>query len=70
MSALLLFSGQHITRVPVLGGKEVDLYKLFNQVVRRGGILQVVVGRLWREISRELELPPSVKCDAYVLRTQ
>ena len=70
ISTLLLFSEKPITIVPTLDKKELDLYKLFTLVVQRGGLFQVVKGKLWREITKELELSPGIRNDAYNLRTQ
>ena len=64
------FSEKPITIVPTLDKKELDLYKLFTLVVQRGGLFQVVKGKLWREITKELELSPGIRNDAYNLRTQ
>ena len=66
----LLFPGQSITRVPVFDKKDLDLYRLFNLVVQRGGVLQVVNRKLWREITRELELSANITSAAFTLRNQ
>lgn len=40
-------------RVPQVAGRELNLYKLYTEVVRRGGYDHVSNAKLWREIVNE-----------------
>lgn len=57
-----------VKRIPLLGGKELDLYHLYNKVQSLGGSARVTEERLWGEISRSFNLPPSVTSASYACR--
>lgn len=61
--------GTPITRLPVLAGKNLDLFELYKQVCSRGGMLEVINKKLWQDVIRGLKLP-TVTSGAYTLRTQ
>ena len=46
-------------KVPQIGGKELDLYELYQAVIRRGGAQKVSNNKMWKEIVNEFDLPPS-----------
>lgn len=48
----------------------LDLYKLFRLVVEKGGLVEVINKKIWREIIKGLSLPASVTSAAFTLRTQ
>ena len=48
----------------------LDLYKLYNLVVQKGGLVQVITRKIWREITKGLNLPSSITSAAFTLRTQ
>ena len=48
----------------------LDLYELFNKVVEKGGLVEVINKKQWQEIIRELRLPSSITSAAFTLRTQ
>ena len=48
----------------------LDLYELFNRVVERGGLVEVIHKKQWQEIIREMRLPSSITSAAFTLRTQ
>ena len=48
----------------------LDLYKLYQLVVAQGGLVEVINKKLWREITRGLDLPSSITSAAFTLRTQ
>ena len=50
--------------------KVLDLYELYNLVVARGGLVEVINKKQWQEIIRELRLPSSITSAAFTLRTQ
>lgn len=48
----------------------LDLYQLYKLVVAHGGLVEVINKKLWREITKGLNLPPSITSAAFTLRTQ
>ena len=48
----------------------LDLYELFRLVVSKGGLVEVINKKLWREICKGLNLPSSITSAAFTLRTQ
>ncbi|VDL91543.1 unnamed protein product [Schistocephalus solidus] len=48
----------------------LDLYELYRLVVTRGGLVEVINKKLWREITKGLQLPSSITSAAFTLRTQ
>jgi hypothetical protein len=55
-------------KVPSLGGKELDLCKLYKAVVSRGGSNRVSNNKLWKEIVNEFEIPSSCTSASFTLR--
>merc|ERR1712223_444494 len=54
-----------------MGAKQVlDLYELYNLVVARGGLVEVINKKLWQEVIKGLGLPSSITSAAFTLRTQ
>lgn len=48
----------------------LDLYKLYKLVISKGGIVEVINKKLWREITKGLNLPSSITSAAFTLRSQ
>ncbi|KPJ03291.1 Protein dead ringer [Papilio xuthus] len=48
----------------------LDLYELYNLVIARGGLVEVINKKLWQEIIKGLRLPSSITSAAFTLRTQ
>jgi len=48
----------------------LDLYELYRLVVANGGLVEVINKKLWREITKGLNLPSSITSAAFTLRTQ
>ena len=48
----------------------LDLYELFRLVISKGGLVEVINKKLWREITKGLNLPSSITSAAFTLRTQ
>lgn len=60
--------GTPISRVPQMGGRELDLFLLYNSVTSLGG-LDEVVGRVgWGSVLASFNFPPSITNAAYTLR--
>lgn len=55
-------------KVPSIGGKELDLCKLFKAVFVRGGSQQVSSRKLWKEIVNEFQIPSSCTSASFTLR--
>ena len=48
----------------------LDLYRLYQLVVAKGGLVEVINKKLWREIAKGLNLPSTITSAAFTLRTQ
>jgi ARID/BRIGHT DNA binding domain len=55
-------------KVPSLGGRELDLCKLYKAVISRGGSHRVSNNKLWKEIVNEFEIPASCTSASFTLR--
>ncbi|KAF8560713.1 hypothetical protein P879_01341 [Paragonimus westermani] len=62
--------GTPVNRIPIMAKQVLDLYELFQLVVARGGLVEVINKKLWREITKGLNLPSSITSAAFTLRTQ
>lgn len=65
-----LFAGTPINRLPIMAKSVLDLYELYNLVIARGGLVDVINKKLWQEIIKGLHLPSSITSAAFTLRTQ
>jgi hypothetical protein len=55
-------------KVPSIGGKELDLCKLFKAAILRGGSQRVSNNKLWKEIVNQFEIPSSCTSASFTLR--
>ncbi|XP_022237248.1 AT-rich interactive domain-containing protein 3C-like isoform X2 [Limulus polyphemus] len=62
--------GTPVNRVPIMAKQVLDLYELYKLVVARGGLVEVINKKIWREITKGLNLPSSITSAAFTLRTQ
>ncbi|XP_077989553.1 protein dead ringer homolog [Glandiceps talaboti] len=62
--------GTPVNRIPIMAKQTLDLYELFKLVVSKGGLVEVINKKLWREITKGLNLPSSITSAAFTLRTQ
>ncbi|KAK7115720.1 hypothetical protein V1264_001540 [Littorina saxatilis] len=62
--------GSPVNRIPIMAKQTLDLYELFRLVVSKGGLVEVINKKLWREITKGLNLPSSITSAAFTLRTQ
>ncbi|KAJ8924492.1 hypothetical protein NQ315_007289 [Exocentrus adspersus] len=69
---MLIFfvAGTPINRLPIMAKSVLDLYELYNLVIARGGLVDVINKKLWQEIIKGLHLPSSITSAAFTLRTQ
>lgn len=65
-----VISGSPINRLPIMAKSVLDLYELYNLVIARGGLVDVINKKLWQEIIKGLHLPSSITSAAFTLRTQ
>jgi len=70
MLCVLMCSGTPVNRIPIMAKQTLDLYELFRLVVSKGGLVEVINKKLWREITKGLNLPSSITSAAFTLRTQ
>ncbi|ESQ36439.1 hypothetical protein EUTSA_v10007631mg [Eutrema salsugineum] len=54
--------------VPIIGGRDLDLHKLFVEVTSRGGINKILHERRWKEVTATFVFPPTATNASYVLR--
>uniref|UniRef100_A0A1B6JUY7 ARID domain-containing protein n=1 Tax=Homalodisca liturata TaxID=320908 RepID=A0A1B6JUY7_9HEMI len=62
--------GTPINRLPIMAKSVLDLFELYNLVIQRGGLVDVINKKLWQEIIKGLHLPSSITSAAFTLRTQ
>ena len=69
---MLLFqhTGTPVNRIPIMAKQVLDLYRLYKLVTEKGGLVEVINKKLWREITKGLHLPTSITSAAFTLRTQ
>ncbi|XP_077228760.1 high mobility group B protein 15-like [Tasmannia lanceolata] len=54
--------------VPTIGGKELDLHRLFVEVTSRGGLEKVIRDRRWKDITAVFSFPSTATNASFVLR--
>ncbi|XP_043576960.1 AT-rich interactive domain-containing protein 3A isoform X2 [Chiloscyllium plagiosum] len=62
--------GTPVNRIPIMAKQVLDLYMLYALVTEKGGLVEVINKKLWREITKGLNLPTSITSAAFTLRTQ
>ncbi|GMP64860.1 hypothetical protein CsSME_00025926 [Camellia sinensis var. sinensis] len=55
-------------KVPTMGGKALDLHRLFLEVTSRGGIEKVIKDRRWKEVISVFNFPSTITSASFVLR--
>ncbi|XP_064870456.1 AT-rich interactive domain-containing protein 3A-like [Oncorhynchus nerka] len=48
-----------VNRIPIMAKQVLDLYMLYKLVTEKGGLVEVINKKIWREITRGLNLPTS-----------
>ena len=56
-------------KVPQIGGKELNLCKLFKAAILRGGFQRVTNNKLWKEIVNQFEIPSSCTSASFTLKS-
>ncbi|KAG9448853.1 hypothetical protein H6P81_008818 [Aristolochia fimbriata] len=54
--------------IPTIGGKALDLHRLFVEVTSRGGLEQVIRDRKWRDVIALFSFPSTITNASFVLR--
>ncbi|XP_057959686.1 high mobility group B protein 15 [Malania oleifera] len=54
--------------IPIIGGKELDLHRLFVEVTSRGGIEKIIRERRWKEVTAVFSFPSTATNASFVLR--
>ncbi|XP_061452043.1 AT-rich interactive domain-containing protein 3C [Rhineura floridana] len=62
--------GTPVNRIPIMAKQVLDLYTLYRLVTEKGGLVDVINKKIWREITKGLNLPTSITSAAFTLRTQ
>eukprot|EP00767_Chilomastix_cuspidata_P002984 gnl/Chilomastix_cuspidata/3106.p1 GENE.gnl/Chilomastix_cuspidata/3106~~gnl/Chilomastix_cuspidata/3106.p1 ORF type:complete len:798 (-),score=330.59 gnl/Chilomastix_cuspidata/3106:1583-3976(-) len=62
--------GYPLKKLPIIGGKKLNIYQLFVKVQQKGGLNAVIKRKLFKSIGKELQIPPSVTNVGYVLKTK
>ena len=65
-----VYSGTPVNRIPIMAKQILDLYRLYKLVTEKGGLVEVINKKIWREITKGLNLPTSITSAAFTLRTQ
>lgn len=66
----LSLEGTPVNRIPIMAKQVLDLYTLYRLVTDKGGLVEVINKKIWREITKGLNLPTSITSAAFTLRTQ
>ena len=54
--------------IPIIGGRELDLHRLFVEVTSRGGIEKIIKDRKWKEVTLVFNFPSTATNASFVLR--
>ncbi|XP_068666862.1 high mobility group B protein 15-like [Aristolochia californica] len=54
--------------VPTIGGRELDLHRLFVEVTSRGGIDKIIKDRRWKDVTAVFSFPSTATNASFVLR--
>lgn len=54
--------------VPIIGGRELDLHRLFVKVTSQGGIEKVIADRRWRQVTGAFSFPSTATNASFILR--
>ncbi|KAK6138523.1 hypothetical protein DH2020_027726 [Rehmannia glutinosa] len=54
--------------IPIVGGRDLDLHRLFVEVTSRGGIAKVLKDKKWKEVTSVFSFPSSATNASFILR--
>ncbi|KAL9240113.1 hypothetical protein vseg_014370 [Gypsophila vaccaria] len=54
--------------IPIIGGRDLDLHKLFVEVTSRGGVEKILNEKRWKEVTLTFNFPSTATNASFVLR--
>ncbi|KAK9725787.1 hypothetical protein RND81_05G169400 [Saponaria officinalis] len=54
--------------IPIIGGRDLDLHKLFVEVTSRGGVDKILKEKRWKEVTSTFNFPSTATNASFVLR--
>ena len=60
--------GKESFKYPIVSGKNLDLYKLYNEVIKRGGYQAVFDNKQWKDVVCTLDLPSSCTSASFTVK--
>ncbi|KAM3143229.1 hypothetical protein pb186bvf_004561 [Paramecium bursaria] len=57
-----------VMKIPQIGGRELEVYKLYKAVTKRGGLKVVSSNKLWKEIVDQFQFPATCTSASFTLR--
>ena len=60
--------GKESFKYPIVSGKNLDLYKLYKEVIKRGGYQVVYDNKQWKDVVLTLDLPPSCTSASFTVK--
>ena len=60
--------GKDSFKHPIVSGKNLDLYKLYNEVIRLGGYQSVLENKQWKDVVTILDLPSSCTSASFTVK--
>ncbi|KAJ9154012.1 hypothetical protein P3X46_027393 [Hevea brasiliensis] len=54
--------------IPIIGGRELDLHRLFVEVTSRGGLEKIIREKRWKEVTAVFNFPSTATNASFVLR--
>lgn len=57
-----------VAKLPRLGHKDVDLHTLYKEVIGRGGVMEVINKKCWKEVASVFNFPSTCTNAGYTLR--
>lgn len=63
-----MMKGMTAMKIPQIGGRELDFYRLYKAVCKRGGAQAVSNNKMWKEIVNEFGLPATCTSASFTLR--
>ena len=62
------FQGKESFKYPIVSGKNLDLYKLYQEVIKRGGYQAVHDNKQWKDVVCTLDLPSSCTSASFTVK--
>ncbi|KAI8985175.1 hypothetical protein BDB01DRAFT_789191 [Pilobolus umbonatus] len=60
--------GTVLQQEPILGGKKLDLLRIYKSVIEAGGYEKVTLNRGWKQVGDPFNFPPTCTNSAYILK--